>query len=347
MQVVFRTDAGLSTGSGHLMRCLALAQALQARHVQVSFICADRPGFNSALISDMGLALNIIPALPAAEDAGHSSLIVQKIRPDWLVVDHYGLGIEWERSLRACVPRLMAIEDLANRPHHAELLLDQNLRADAGRAYDNLLAESCTRLLGPGYALLRPQFSATRVRCKVRSRIPPRLLVFMGGGDEHNVTLGVLKLLKESSLQLAVDTVVGLSHPAREEIAGFCNEQGWGYHCQIADMASLMAQCDLAIGAGGVSSWERCALGLPALLVTLADNQAENAVMLQHAGAAISLGWWNQLDSGKIREVIGALDAERLAAMSQAAFALVDGMGAERVAAFMLDENMLKPQGNI
>jgi UDP-2,4-diacetamido-2,4,6-trideoxy-beta-L-altropyranose hydrolase len=347
MQVVFRTDAGLSTGSGHLMRCLALALALKTRNAEVSFICADSPGFNPSLISEMGFALHVIPVLPSKDDAEQSLRIVKQLRPDWLVVDHYGLGIEWERALRACVPRLMAIEDLANRPHHAEILLDQNLRADCGRGYEPLLPERCNRLLGPGYALLRPQFAATRVLCKPRSRIPPRLLLFMGGGDEHNVTLGVLKLLQESALQLAVETVVGQSHPAREDIENFCKEQGWGYHCQIADMASLMAECDLAIGAGGISSWERCALGLPALLITLAGNQAENAVMLERTGAAISLGWWNRLDSGKIREVLDALDAERLSAMSQAAFALVDGMGAQRVAEFMLDENMLKRQKDI
>jgi UDP-2,4-diacetamido-2,4,6-trideoxy-beta-L-altropyranose hydrolase len=320
------------------MRCLALAQALKTLRAQVSFICADTPGFNPALISDLGFALDVIPALPAAEDAEQSRLIVQQKRPDWLVLDHYGLGIAWERTVRVYVSRLMVIEDLANRPHHAELLLDQNLRSDSGDGYQTLLPKNCSRLLGPGYALLRPQFSATRALCKARNRIPPRLMVFMGGGDQHNVTLGVLKLLQDSALQVQVETVIGQSHPAKAEVERLCNQHGWGYHCQIADMAALMAQCDLAIGAGGVSSWERCAVGLPALLITLADNQAENAVMLERLGAAIALGWWNQLDSGKIREAIGALDAERLSAMSQAAFALVDGMGAQRVAEFMLKQ---------
>lgn len=339
---MFRTDAGLSTGSGHLMRCLALAQALQAQQVEVGFICASLPGFNPAQITEPGFDLDVISVLPELEDAKLSSAIVQPKHPDWLVVDHYGLGIEWERYLRPATSRLMVIEDLANRSHAADMLLDQNLRADSGSAYEKFLPEMCIRLMGPTYALLRPQFFQARKSCRVRSRIPPRILLFMGGGDEQNVTLGVLKLLKESGLSLQVEALVGNAHPAKESIAQFCSDQGWGFHCQVANMAELMAGCDLAIGAGGVSSWERCALGLPTLVITLAENQAENAEMLERSGAAISLGWWNQLDSGKIRSVLGTLSAERLSAMSQAASALVDGLGAKRVA-----ETMLKQQGAI
>jgi UDP-2,4-diacetamido-2,4,6-trideoxy-beta-L-altropyranose hydrolase len=324
------------------MRCLALSQALKAEQVEVGFICASHPGFDPAQITDLGFDLDVISVVQGMEDAKLSSRIVQAKSPDWLVVDHYGLGIEWERYQRPYTSRLMVIEDLANRPHAADMLLDQNLRADSGRAYEALLPANCLRLLGPEYALLRPQFFEARKSCKTRTRIPPRILLFMGGGDEQNVTMGVLKLLQESGSSFSLQTVVGQAHPAKESIQRLCHEQGWGFHCQVANMAALMVESDLAIGAGGVSSWERCTLGLPTLIITLSENQAENADMLERSGAAISLGWWNQLDSGKIRNVLGMLNSERLSAMSQAASALVDGRGAMRVA-----EALLKEQGDI
>jgi UDP-2,4-diacetamido-2,4,6-trideoxy-beta-L-altropyranose hydrolase len=336
MRVIFRADSGISIGSGHVMRCLALACALREKGGQASFICAERAGFSPELITAAGFELHVIPVADEDEDARLCSGICLKSSPDWLVMDHYGLGCEWERELRLVVPRIMAIEDVANRTHEVDLLLDQNLREDAGLRYRQWLPESCSMLLGPRYALLRPQFAKMRSRCEVRSTIPPNILVFMGGGDERNVTLAVLKMLAGCQMKLSLEVVIGNAHPAKELIESFCAKQGWHFHCQVENMAGLMSRADLAIGAGGVTGWERCALGLPALLVILADNQDENVEMLERVGAAISLGWWDDLAQEKICEVLDGLDGNHLTAMSRAGFDITDGLGADRVAAAML-----------
>lgn len=336
MRVIFRADSGISIGSGHVMRCLALAYALREKGGQAGFICAGQVGFSTELITSAGFELHVIPVASESEDVRLSSEICLKSNPDWLVVDHYGLGCEWERELRLVVPRIMAIEDVANRAHEVDLLLDQNLREDVGQRYRQWLPESCTMLLGPRYALLRPQFAKMRSRCGVRNTIPPNILVFMGGGDERNVTLGILKMLAGCQMKFSLEVVIGSAHPAKELIGSFCTTQGWHFHCQVEDMAELMAGADLAIGAGGVTGWERCALGLPALLVILAGNQEENVEMLERMGAAISLGWWDDLAPDKICQALGDLDGERLAAMSQVGFDITDGLGADRVVAAML-----------
>lgn len=336
MRIAFRVDAGLALGSGHLMRCLALAQALREQAAQVDFICADHLGFDPGLITAAGFALHRLPLLDEAEDAKSSAAYCLKSKPDWLVVDHYGLGQEWERVVRTGVPRLMAVEDVAGRAHEVDLLLDQNLRDDAEVRYRPLLPAACITLLGPRYALLRSQFADVRRQCQVRHEIPPRILLFMGGGDERNTALGMLEMLARCRSPFMLDAVVGGAHPAKAAIEKFCVLQGWSFHCQVEAMADLMAKADLAIGAGGVTAWERCALGLPSLLVILADNQEENVAMLERMGAAISLGWWEELTQEGVCRVLDELDGERLAAMSRAGFAITDGLGAGRVAEAML-----------
>lgn len=336
MRVAFRADGGRSIGSGHLMRCLALAQALRERAVEVDFICAAHAGFAQELITDAGFPLHRLPVAEEGEDAKLSADICLAIKPDWLVLDHYGLGQKWEHELHRVVPRIMVIEDVADRVHEADLLLDQNLREDADIRYRQLIPDSCIRLFGPQYALLRPQFAEARGRCGVRNATFPHILLFMGGGDARNVTLGMLKIMGDCRLPFTLEAIVGGGHPAPESVEKFCLAHGWAFHRQVDDMAERMAGADLAIGAGGVASWERCAVGLPALLVVLSDNQEENAAMLHQRGAAISLGWWESLVPADVCQVLGELNGDRLAAMSQSSFDITDGQGAGRVAEVML-----------
>jgi spore coat polysaccharide biosynthesis predicted glycosyltransferase SpsG len=232
------------------------------------------------------------------------------------------------------------IDDLPQRPHDADLLLDQNLPLQDAPAAADRLPPACRTLIGPRFALLRPEFAALRAHRPPRRGDLRRVLVFFSGGDDLGETLKALQGLvlarAQGLLKAEVDAVMGESNPGREAIAELCHAQGWTSHCQTPHMAALVAAADLAIGAGGSSSWERCALGLPALLTVLADNQQGVALALHRAGAARCLGWGADLQPADYAAALAALNPALLARMSESAASLVDGLGSDRVAQALL-----------
>lgn len=336
MQVAIRVDGGRGIGSGHIVRCLALAMALKNMGAEVQFLCAAHQNFQSELVTRHGFVLHTLP-VAGDEDARLSLELLTGKDVDWLVVDHYSLGADWERRMREVVGRILVVEDVANRPHDADILLDQNLRENALAEYAGLLPENCHLLLGPQYALLRPQFAEARKKCGIRQEGLQRILVFVGGADEHNLTQWILLALADCSHLRMVDVVGGASHLADEALQIICDTHGWNYYRHVDDMASLMCCADLSIGAGGITSWERCSLGLPSLLFVLAKNQEENVRMLAACGAAIELGWMGEAENIDICDLLGGLNKEKLAAMSSASFAVTDGQGAKRVANVLLN----------
>ena len=321
-RVIFRADASPEIGSGHVMRCQALAEALRARGAVCEFN-GDWPHFKNGA------------------------------NPHFLVVDHYGLDRRWEEAQRAAVDRIMVIDDLADRPHDCDLLLDQNLGSTPAD-YEGLVPADCELLCGPEFALLRPEFARLRQRSlEGRAGRPlSNILVSMGGADKDNATGRVLDALGDwasgSNLpgDLAVTVVMGSMAPWIEQVraqaeklqssAGLIIEVA----VDVADMAERMAASDFAIGAAGGTSWERCCMGLPSALAVLADNQAKPCRELVAAGAAFALG-----APGDIIETLPPLldtlmhEPARLAEMSAAAAAICDGRGAERVAARLLAEH--------
>lgn len=353
MKVVFRVDASAQMGTGHLMRCLTLAEALRERGVQTHFICREHVGNLIALLQQKAMPISVLPAPTAgdttygegyaawlgttqAEDAEQTIKALNGEKPDWLVVDHYGLRIEWEKRLRPHVGKLMVIDDLANRHHDCDVLLDQNYSAEGEQRYASFVTPLCKVLLGPRYALLRKEFKAIRERLEPRAHKLKKILIFFTAGDDQGETMKAIQGIELFGKVECVDVVVGQANPGNVEIIKKCDELHWGYHCQVDYMPRLIAQADLVIGAGGSSNWERCALGVPALVAILAENQAPIAQALGLAGVIYNLGWSRDLQAADYANALITLNHDCLAAMSEKALALVDAKGAERMVDVLL-----------
>lgn len=350
LSVAFRADASTEIGTGHVMRCLALADAVRAGGGHCVFLARHLPAHLRSLLEERGHAWRLLDqaAQPYERSLAHAAWLGTSQQHDarqcaaalagqtydWIVADHYALDDEWEQAMQGSAGRLMAIDDLADRRHACALLLDQNLYGDAGERYAGLTPPGCTQLIGPRYALLRPEFAALRAHGGVRDGRVRSILVFFGGVDRDNLTGLALQALSGALAPgVGVEVVIGQQHPARAALETVCAQAGYRLHVQTSRMAELMARADLAIGAGGSASWERCSLGLPAVLVSLADNQVAIADALHHGGAAVHVGAAAALDRHTLRGAVVALlaDPEALRRMSAAAHALADGGGVERV----------------
>lgn len=358
MQIVFRADASLQIGTGHVMRCLTLADALRERGADCRFVSRKLPGHLIAWVRQRGYDVCVLPAPTVGQSVSATPLYAAwlGVAPeldarqtlaalgagiDWLVLDHYGLDADWESALRPACQRLLVIDDLADRRHLADLLLDQNLGRSAAD-YDGLLPDSCHRLVGPRYALLRPEFSAYRAASLNRRQTGEmhQLLISMGGVDKDNATGAALTALAGARLPATcrIVVVMGPHAPWREAVADQLSSLPWPTEMRVAvtDMARLIADSDLAIGAAGTSAWERCCLGLPTLTVVLADNQREGAAALQATGCVELLATTQTGFSDLPQKLAAMLVPSRLAAMQAACAALTDGLGAMRLAGEMM-----------
>lgn len=360
--MVFRADASLQIGSGHVMRCLTLAEALRATGSECHFICRAHAGNLLDSIRQRGFIVHELPVSDTsgtAEEAAHTSwlgcdwttdaaqtaAILANLEPDWLVVDHYALDRQWEMAVRTEHCRLMVIDDLADRPHAADLLLDQNLGRQP-QDYDHLIPATCTVLTGPQNALLRPEFAALRKSSLIRRQIPAlrHLLISLGGVDKDNATGDVLAALKQCKLPAGfrISVVMGAQAPWIQEIRDVAEQMPWRTEVQvdIADMAQRMTACDLAIGAAGSSAWERCCMGLPSLMVVLADNQWPGARALEAAQAAWLVGEQNDIAAKLPHAMHALLQDSNLASLVWQASQITDGQGVSRVIAMLRTEHV-------
>ena len=336
------------------MRCLALADALQRRGAQCLFISRAHPGNLHPRIENSGHRLTSLPAAGRGapvedacahaawlggdwqEDARQTHAAISGQPPDWLIVDHYALDVHWENEMRLHSRRLMVIDDLADRSHECDLLLDQNLGREE-TDYASLIPTAARRLIGPRYALLRPEFASLREYSLVRRREPTlrRILVSMGGVDQRNATGLVLDALSRCALprDCQVAVVMGKHAPWLNVIRAAAAKMPFACDVKVdvSDMAQIMADSDLAIGAAGSTSWERCAMGLPSIMVVLADNQCGIAEALDRAGAAILIGVGATESALAGAAVALCADMRTLAALSKAAARVVDGIGTSRV----------------
>jgi len=359
MKVVFRVDASLQIGTGHVMRCLTLADALRQGGARCVFICRPHEGHLLDLIAQRGHVAVTLPQLqfqkqdafasaggPAHavwlgtgwdHDAQDTLLSLEGDVADWLIVDHYALDHRWEQALRPRCRRLMVIDDLADRVHDCDVLLDQTLGRHT-EDYLSLTPSSCQVLCGSDYALLRPEFAAAREYSLERRRIPQlrRLLVTMGGVDKDNATGSVLDALRSSSLptQCQITVVMGATAPWLAQIQHQAQSMpvATQVRADVTDMAHLMADCDLAIGAAGATSWERCCLGLPSIMLILADNQRQVAQSLEQEGAAWLIEHMHDV-AKQLPKLLQSLfeDPAALRAMSKSAANAVQGHGLNAV----------------
>jgi UDP-2,4-diacetamido-2,4,6-trideoxy-beta-L-altropyranose hydrolase len=353
MKVVFRADASNRMGIGHLMRCLTLAEALRNRGVELRFICRAHPGNLVELLRQQAMPVTVLPAsaqvpemnseeyttwlgVTQAEDAEQTVKALKGDRPDWLVVDHYGLDADWEQRLRPYTEKMMVIDDLANPRHDCDLLLNQNYSDGGDEHYRGLLPENCRLLLGPRYALLRPEYAAYRRTLRPRDGVVRRVLVFFGGSDLHNMTSLALEGLSAPEFQhLEVDVVVGANNPHRvsleEQVLARPLTNLYGSRPHLAD---LMAHADLAIGAGGGTTWERMCLGLPSLVVSIAHNQRPACEALAQAGLIQHIGGFRDAQTTDLVDALKRWigNRERLLTCSTQNQFLVDGLGSLRLA---------------
>ena len=339
---VFRADASEAIGGGHVMRCLTLSAALAETGWHVGFAVNAQ-------------ALSVVPSL--AEAASDILVLGQDdessaLKEHWpdrvalLIVDHYGRDLAFEQRCRPWAAAILAIDDLANRCHRVDILLDQTHGREESD-YRALTGTECRLLLGARFALLRPQFPQLRRRALARreSAAPARrLLLSFGAADPAGVTLLALQAVAEACPALSVDVVVGASSRNWEEIHGLAASVSPAVtvHRSVHDMASLMTEADFAVGACGGTSWERCCLGLPALVVVTADNQRHIARNLAAAGAIEVIGNAGEVTVEDLATRIAALidDPSRRHAMAHAAAVVCDGEGADRVAAAMTQETV-------
>lgn len=362
MKVAFRTDASVDVGTGHLIRCLTLADSLAARGVETTFLCAPPIEPWRPLIQNRGhrcIILAVDPGLPKlpGHDVTHPVLAHSRWLPwgqeadagatraalsaavDWIVVDHYALDCRWERAVRDRTAHLMAIDDLADRCHECDLLLDHNVQSASGARYADLLPAGATSLLGPRYALLRPEFAQMRRR----SAAGPvrRVNIFMGGTDAAGATVLALDALDGNALaELPIDVVIGGASPHLATIRQRARQRGNAtVHVDTSRFAALLSAADLAIGAGGIAALERCCVGMPSVTVAVARNQEPALTELARQGAVLHAGRLDRIDVSVLRFLVKRLadDEVERAAIGRMAASVTDGAGGERVLAVLMD----------
>ena len=361
-QILIRCDASLSIGSGHVIRCRTLARELQRRGANVTFLCRRQPGDLISLLKQEFEVLSL-PEQPLAaceglegrelygawlgcsnnQDADHCMTAIASAgvrSADLLAVDHYGLDASWEAQLLNAlagdkgIPKLLAIDDLADRPHQADLLLDQNFfGAVTDQRYQGLVPSPCRLLLGPDYALLGPEYAQLHPLVPVRTEVR-RMLVFFGGVDSENFTgLALEALMNPALADVAVDVILGLQSSHRSAIEEVVARRPYTtLHEPLPSLAGLIARADLAIGAGGATTWERCCLGVPSVLLACAHNQEETSEAIGKYGAAFTL-YPGIKFSARMLECITVLrgDTSQYTQMSRRAHEICDGLGVSRV----------------
>lgn len=318
MYLVFiRADASSLIGSGHVMRCLTLAQRLhKEENAKVVFIMRRLSGNLIDLVRKHGFDVLVLPpadqdyeledyglwlTVPMEVDAQQTIKVLQHYLQehgcdvvDRLIVDSYALNEQWELMLRPYCREIMVIDDLANRRHDCDILLDQNFYLNKDVRYVGLVPEHCKMLLGPEHALLREEFYEAKKHLRKRDGNIKNILVFYGGSDLTNETEKAIKALvqlHDEGYSFMADIITGVSNSCREKIEKICSKyQFFHYYCQVSNMAEFMNKADLMLGAGGSTTWERLYMELPALVTAVAENQIQGCRDCSHAGLIDYLG---------------------------------------------------------
>jgi len=346
MRVLIRADASPTIGSGHIARCLTLARVLRGQGSHVAFACRRLPGHRLDALRAEGFETFALPERYAAEDPQQA---IESMLPwqadidalglqlegqaefDWIVVDHYGLDHHWQTAARRWAHRIAAVDDLATRRYSVDLLLNQNL-SGLSENYAPLLPEGCRTLLGPRYAMLREEFRCPAIEIKPKAR---RVLVNFGGFDAAQQTHHAMLALADFA-ELQVDFVAGADNPAWAQMQALAETRpNWRLHSFVSDFYQRMTEADLFIGAGGGTSWERAAMGLPTICIAVSNNQQANGEVMAAAGAHVFMGAREQVSVEQLRDAIGFVTGNHYLrrSLAERSRQLVDGRGAERVAA--------------
>ena len=348
MKVIFRVDASLQMGTGHVMRCLTLAQALKDNGENVEFICRKHKGSLIDKIRLSGFNVHELEVFEVDNKLAHSHWlgatqlqdaddcieILKAEKPNWIIVDHYALDEQWQKRLKPYYKKMMVIDDLADRKHQCDILLDQTFCRQQEN-YSAFTPEGCKLLLGSQYALLRPEFSNQREYSLMRRTKPEfkQLLVNMGGVDIDNITEKIVRELKFCVLpnDIKIVIVMGGSAPHLEDIRIKADSLPYKVEVKVDvdNMAEIMADSDMAIGAAGSTTWERCCLGLPTIQLLTADNQKTVFKLLSKKGVVKTL---NSIE--KLPRYIEEFKSE-LGSTSLLSSKVCDGCGVRRVMQYL------------
>jgi UDP-2,4-diacetamido-2,4,6-trideoxy-beta-L-altropyranose hydrolase len=342
--IAFRLDASSSIGAGHLVRCATLGKELATRGAQVVFVIrTDRESDCAWLRSEGFLVRKLADQRPlsAQADAREFADAVRDLgRLDWIVVDHYELGASWQTAVRPATDKVLVIDDLADRRHDCDLLLDQNLLDEDEQPYAGLVPPTASILSGPRYALLRPEFSQLRAGLEPRHGAVRSVLVCFGGADPNNHTSAAIEAIEPLAPSLEkVTVVIGPACIHADVIANAVRRtHGCDLRVAPANLPELLLQSDLAIGAGGTMAWERACLGVPTVAVGIARNQVRVLERLFEKGCALGIPEMIEPDVLAMRELISVAikSAALLAGMARRAAMLVDGEGVHRVVEAMV-----------
>jgi len=278
-------DASVEIGTGHVMRCITLAENLKKCGAEITFICSNLPGNSISYIKSRGMNIKVLEVDVNNLFVNTKNIIKSlEFTIDLLIIDHYEIDFKMEKYLKPCVKKIMVIDDLANRMHDCDILLDQNLYSNYRERYNNLVPPHCLKLLGPDYILFRDEFilAARNIKRSHTYKLE-NILVFFGGSDPTNETEKALLALEPLARKYHFNTqvVVGESNPNKNKIKSLCMSiPRVKFYCQVNNMAELMAQADISIGAGGATTWERILLRLPTMVIITADNQEATAAYL-------------------------------------------------------------------
>lgn len=353
MQIVIRADASQLIGTGHVMRCLALADGARQKGWSVCFVMRSPTDRILDLVRSAGHGIRILRSrifpnnplqgaishshwlsVPQEIDANETCIAVEELAADWVIVDHYALDATWHSIVKNKCQKILVIDDLCDRNLDCLLLVDQNLGAEEQRYREKLISASDC-LFGPKYALLRSEFQEWRALSlrRKKSREIRNVLISMGGVDAANTTLSALRTLEESTLaqQCQFSAVLGAENSYQSEMSDFVKDSKISIEVRFAitNMAEMMSWADLCIGAGGTTSLERCCLGLPTLTFAIAQNQEHVVEILERHG----LAYRSELETlrSDFDRLIGGEDRTSLNQMKDKMPAVCDGRGVARV----------------
>jgi len=342
--LVLRADAGSQIGTGHVMRCLALAQAWQADGGRAIFVSNCESQGLCRRVKDAGIDfVHVSSSHPDPEDLRQTLIKLRKLQPGWLVLDGYHFDPEYQRAVRAAGCSLLVIDDSGHWPeYHANVLLNQNMNAVQLRYTCD---PDTAMLLDTRYALIRSEFHVWQGYQRKTPEIARRILVSLGGSDPANLTLKVIQALhqlRETGLEARI--VIGPANSHSETLLQLAQGLSLNVQCirNATNMAELMAWADIAVSSAGSICWELAYMGLPSVAFILAENQRRIGEELGKRGIVLNLGWHEQVTPAEIAQVVNKMvfSPKARAEMSDRGRDLVDGEGADRVVMRMRGQNI-------
>ena len=304
MTVVVRSDAGPEIGTGHIVRCAALAHLAMLRGHDAKIVGTGVDHVLAMWLQERGIELVTCYGVSRPTDAERTSRYTKDlVESDWLVVDHYGLDASWETSVDKGAGRLLVIDDLADRRHACDALLDVGMHTVNGNRYAKLVGSETKLFFGPPYALIRDEFD--EVQPRQRSGVVDRILVYVGGGSKSGSVLRTIALALESADFSEISVIFLASEEELNEIADLVvRNQNFKGVSPMVDMPVLLDWADLVIGTCGTSTWERLLLGVPTMCLVTAENQRSDAELLAAAGATLNLG---KSESLRMRDIVAVM----------------------------------------